>query len=409
MRNQATMGILVVGHGSRRDEANRDVHEAARRIGEHGGFSLVEAAFLEIQQPNVAEGFKRLVERGADNVTVHPYFLSPGRHTRGDLPREVSEAAECFPEVSYQITEPLSAHPLVIEASVERIRETTNFVPTRGESNAAKRGTVYLVGAGPGDPGLLTLKARNLLASCDIVIYDYLVDPEVLEFASSTAERRYVGKVGGGRQTPQAEINRLLIEHAREGRRVVRLKGGDPFLFGRGGEEAEALHRAGVPFAVVPGVSSALAVPAYAGIPLTHRGVAASVAILTGASAGDVDDASAAIADLSRADTIVVLMGVANMRRIAGDLIASGRDPETPAAVIRWGTYETQQTVTGTLQSIADLADGARMRPPGVIVIGEVVRLREQLQWFEKEPVESGELQPAFVAAVERRLVEWRR
>ncbi len=244
MRNQAAMGILVVGHGSRRDEANRDVHEAARRIGEHGGFSLVEAAFLEIQQPNVAEGFRRLVERGAENVTVHPYFLSPGRHTRGDLPREVSEAAECFPEVSYQITEPLSAHPLVIEASVERIRETTNFAPTRGESNAAKRGTVYLVGAGPGDPGLLTLKARDLLASSDIVIYDYLVDPEVLQFASPTAERFYVGKVGGGRQTPQTEINRLLIKHAREGRRVVRLKGGDPFLFGRGGEEAEALHRA---------------------------------------------------------------------------------------------------------------------------------------------------------------------
>jgi uroporphyrin-III C-methyltransferase len=403
------MGILVVGHGSRRDEANRDVREAARRIGEQGEFSLVEAAFLEIEQPNVAEGFRRLVERGADDVTVHPYFLSPGRHTRGDLPREVREAAECFPEVSYQITEPLSAHPLVIEASVERIRETTNLAPSRGKSNAAKGGTVYLVGAGPGDPGLLTLRARDLLASCDIVIYDYLVDPEVLQFASPTAERFYVGKVGGGRQTPQTEINRLLIEHAREGRRVVRLKGGDPFLFGRGGEEAEALHRAAVPFAVVPGVSSALAVPAYAGIPLTHRGIASSVAILTGASAGDVDDISAAIADLSRADTIVVLMGVGNMRRIADDLIASGRDPETPAAVIRWGTYETQQAVTGTLQSIADLADGARMRPPGVIVIGEVVHLRERLQWFEKELVESGELQPAFVAAVERSLVEWHR
>src|SRR5258708_15266384 len=152
MRDQATSGILIVGHGSRREEANRDVREAARRIGERGGFRLVEAAFLEIEHPNIAEGFKRLVERGACNVTVHPYFLSPGRHTRGDLPREVREAAQCYPGVSYQITEPLSAHPLVIEASIERIREPANFPSDIPRSDAAKRGTVYLVCAGPAVP-----------------------------------------------------------------------------------------------------------------------------------------------------------------------------------------------------------------------------------------------------------------
>lgn len=398
MRDEGKLGILVVGHGSSREEANRDVREAARRIGERGGFTLVEAAFLEIEHPSIAEGFKRLVERGARNVMVHPYFLSPGRHTRGDLPREVREAARCFPGVSYQITEPLSAHPLVIEASIERIRETASFVSEKRKSDAARSGTLYLVGAGPGDSGLLTVRARDLLASCDVVIYDYLVDPAVIQFAPPHAERIYVGKVGRGRHTPQTEINLLLINRAREGKRVVRLKGGDPFLFGRGGEEAEALYEAGIHFEIVPGVSSALAVPAYAGIPLTHRDLASSVGILTGASSGDVDDVSSAIADLSRADTIVVLMGVANLRLIADDLIASGRDPDTPAAIIRWGTYETQQTVTGTLQSIAEDAESSGMRPPGVIIIGEVVRLRERLKWFERDLAESSELQAAFAA-----------
>jgi uroporphyrin-III C-methyltransferase len=387
MRDRIRSGVLVVGHGSRRKEANDDVREAARMIGERGSFPLVEAAFLEIEEPDVEEGFKRLVKRGARLVTVHPYFLSPGRHTRGDLPRKVGQVAENYPGVSYQITEPLSAHPLVIEASIERIRETEE----RGSSPAELRsptdnpGTVYLVGAGPGDPGLLTLRAREVLAACDVVIYDYLADPDVLHFVQARAERIYAGKVGHGQRTSQEEINWLLIEHARKGRRVVRLKGGDPFLFGRGGEEAEALYEARVPFEIVPGISSALAVAAYAGIPLTHRNVSSSVAILTGTSSGDMDDLSAALADLSRADTIVILMGVANLRLIADDLISSGRDPETPAAIIRWGTYETQQTVAGTLQSIADDAETFGMRAPAVIIIGEVVRLRERLNWFEKD------------------------
>jgi uroporphyrin-III C-methyltransferase len=398
MRVAPKHGILVVGHGSRRAEANDDVREAARRIGERGGFPLVEAAFLEIEHPNIAEGFRRLIEGGAGKVTVHPYFLSPGRHTRGDLPREVRAVAQCFPGVSYQITEPLSAHPLVIEASLDRIRETASCASDKPKSDEPKDAMVFLVGAGPGDPGLLTLRARDLLASCDLVVYDCLVDPEVMQFAPSQAERIHVGKVGGGQHTPQTEINRLLINHAREGKRVVRLKGGDPFLFGRGGEEAEALCQAGIPFEVVPGVSSALAVPAYAGIPLTHRDLSSSVAILTGTSSGDADDIASALADLSRANTIVVLMGVTNLRLIADDLIACGRDPETPAAIIRWGTYETQQTVTGTLQTIADDAEEEGMRPPGVIIIGEVVRLRERLKWFERDFAQSGELQAALAA-----------
>jgi uroporphyrin-III C-methyltransferase len=401
MRDRTNSGVLVVGHGSRRPEANDDVREAARRIGERGGFQLVAAAFLEIEHPTIAEGFKHLVECGACKVTVHPYFLSPGRHTRGDLPREVRAVAQCFPGVNYQITEPLSAHPLVIDASVERIRETEGSARNESQSGGAKPGTVYLVGAGPGDPGLVTLRAHEILFTCDVVLYDYLADPEVLNFISAPAERIYVGKIGHGKRTSQEEINRLLIDHAKNGKRVVRLKGGDPFLFGRGGEEAEALHDAGIPFEIVPGISSALAVPAYAGIPLTHREYSSSVAILTGTNSGDVDDLSAQLADVSRAETIIILMGVSNLRLIADDLIASGRDPQTLAAVIRWGTYETQQTVTGTLGSIAAEAERARMRAPAVIVVGEVVGLRERLNWFEQKLATTAELEPAVAVLQE--------
>ena len=397
MRNELESGVLVVGHGSRRREANEDVREAARRIAERGPFPLVEAAFLEIEHPNIAEGFSRLVQRGAREIIVHPYFLSPGRHTRGDIPVEVAEAAKRHRGVSYQISEPLSAHSLVIQASVERIRETigaalgetidrqiggTDNRSANGAHYRAERGTVYLVGAGPGDPALITVKARDLLASCDVVVYDYLVNPDLLQNVADTAERIYVGKVGGGRQTPQEQINYLLIDHAQRRRRVVRLKGGDPFLFGRGAEEAEALRSAGIPFEVVPGISSALAVPAYAGIPLTHRNLSSSVVVLTGARAGDGSLTRSLIAHAAT-DTIVILMGVAHLREIAGDLMVAGRSAETPAAVIRWGTYEAQQTVVGTLRTIADRAEGSGMRAPAVIVVGEVVALRERLKWFE--------------------------
>ena len=388
LSNQDT-GLLIVGHGSRRAEANEDVQLAARLIGERGGFTLIEAAFLEIEHPNVAEGFSRLVAQGAREIIVHPYFLSPGRHTRGDLPREVTEIAALYPDVIYRISEPLSAHPLVVEAAVERIRETSS-ISTSEEQRIAQRGKVYLVGAGPGDPGLLTMRARQLLESCDSVLYDYLVDPEILKFARRGTELIAVGKIGGGRCTPQNQINQILIERARARHCVVRLKGGDPFLFGRGGEEAEALHEAGVSFEVVPGVTAALAVPAYAGIPLTHRDFSSSVAVVTGAHAGDGACDSSALSGVAGADTIVILMGSRNLPEVAANLIAAGRSLETPAAVIRWGSYQIQQTVVGTLASIAGDVEREGLRAPAVIVIGEIVRLRERLNWFERELPEIG-------------------
>ena len=381
MSHLPKIGILVVGHGSRRREANDDVRRASDRIAECGSFQFVEAAFLEIEHPNIKEGVARLVRRGVREIVVHPYFLSPGRHTRGDIPAEVQAAADAHPEVTFWISEPLSAHPLVISASIERIRETIRAQPQKEMSgrNRAKPGTVYLVGAGPGDPELLTIRAHKLLMSCDVVIYDYLVNPDILSLLPPGVERVYVGKVGGGSQTPQSEINALLIARASKGQRVVRLKGGDPFLFGRGAEEAEALQVAAIPFQIVPGISSALAVPAYAGIPLTHRDHSSSVTILSGASAkaGTYQPSNDPVAD-----TLVVLMGATHLQEIAADLIARGRAGDTPVAVIRWGSYEGQQTFIGTLATIGLLAQEEALRAPAVIVIGEVVKLRERLKWF---------------------------
>jgi len=248
---------------------------------------------------------------------------------------------------------------------------------------ATALGKVYLVGAGPGDPGLLTVRGRELLRQADVVIYDRLVNPELLPEAPPEALRISAGKFSDHHPLAQEQITALLIAHARRGRRVVRLKGGDPFVFGRGGEEAEALVEAGIPFEVVPGVSSAVAVPAYAETPLTHRGRSSSFAVVTGHEAACKDQPAVDWARLATAvDTMVILMGARSLPRIVGELLAHGRPPETPIALIRWGTTEAQETITGTLADILEKAAG--LQPPVIIVIGEVVKLSERLRWFDK-------------------------
>lgn len=244
------------------------------------------------------------------------------------------------------------------------------------------RGRVYLVGAGPGEPGLLTLKGKSCLAEADVVVYDYLVNESLLTHCRADAERIHVGKPGSDQRLSQEEINRLLIDRAREGQVLVRLKGGDPFIFSRGGEEAEACSGAGVRFEVVPGVTSAIAVPSYAGIPLTHRDLASTVAFVTGHE--DVTKGVSGIdwKAVAGMGTAVFLMGVSRLSQIVARLIEEGRNPETPVAVIQWGTLPRQKTVTGTLQDIREKATG--MKSPGIIVVGEVVRLRERLTWFEE-------------------------
>lgn len=380
MKRPEKRAVLVIGHGSRREEANDEVRQAAAKIQEIGGFDFVEAAFLEISAPTIAEGFAKLVRRGARHITVHPYFLMPGRHTRGDIPVKVAEAAKNHFGVSYKITEPLNSHPLVVEACVERICAAEHWEKSNKTLFTEQAGKVYITGAGCGDVGLLTLKARDLLATCDTVVYDYLVNPEILDFAPIQAEKIYVGKIGGGKQTAQEEINRLLIEKAAQNKKVVRLKGGDPFIYGRGGEEALALREAGIEFEIIPGISSATAVAAYAGIPLTHRNVSSSVAILTGTQIRDEKP----LADAAGAETLVILMGLARLRELARELISAGRSPLTPVAVIGSGTYAGQQTVVGILHNIADETAKAGTCAPAVIIVGEVVRLRERLQWFEQ-------------------------
>jgi uroporphyrinogen III methyltransferase/synthase len=249
-------------------------------------------------------------------------------------------------------------------------------------------GKVWLVGAGPGDPGLLTLAGAACLGRAEVVVYDRLVHPRLLDLAPAGAERIYVGKETGGHSLSQDEINTLLVDRAREGKRVVRLKGGDPYVFGRGGEEAEALAAAGVPFEVVPGVTSAVAAPAYAGIPVTHRGLASSVAVVTGHEDAAKGESSIDWAKLATGvDTLVLLMGVANLPEIAEQLVRQGRASETPAAVIEWGTLPRQRTVSGTLGDIARRAAEAGLRPPAVTVVGEVARLRETLRWFDNRPL----------------------
>jgi uroporphyrinogen III methyltransferase/synthase len=249
-------------------------------------------------------------------------------------------------------------------------------------------GFVSLVGAGPGDPGLITVAGAGALARAEVVVYDRLVHPRLLDLAPADAELTFAGKGPDAHTMTQHEINALLIERARAGKRVVRLKGGDPFVFGRGGEEAQALAAAGVPFEVVPGVSSAVAGPSYAGIPVTQRGVASSVALVTGHEDPTKEEVQVDWARLAQAvDTLVLLMGVGQLESIAERLIAAGRDPATPAAVVEWGTLPRQRTVTGTLESIAAEARAAGIANPAVAVVGEVVRLREALRWFDTRPL----------------------
>jgi uroporphyrinogen III methyltransferase / synthase len=247
------------------------------------------------------------------------------------------------------------------------------------------KGTVYLVGAGPGDAGLLTLRGAELLRRADTVIYDLLVNPALLRLARADAELLSRGKRA---EVPQEKINALLIQKTREGKTVVRLKGGDPYIMGRGGEEAEALVEAKIDFEVVPGVSSITAVPNYAGIPLTHRKYCSSFTVFTGHEDADEKEAALLYSEIAKIPgTKVALMGTANLDEWTRALIAHGLSPETPAAIIQWGTLGKQKSAAGTLATIASLAKEEKLSPPALVVVGDVVRLREKLDWFESRPL----------------------
>ncbi|MBI4686160.1 MAG: uroporphyrinogen-III C-methyltransferase [Nitrospirae bacterium] len=251
-----------------------------------------------------------------------------------------------------------------------------------------KKGKVYLVGAGPGDIGLLTIKGLRCLQQADVVIYDFHLNAQVLNYINHDAEFIYAGKRGGHHTMTQEEINSVIVEKAKEGNLVCRLKGGDPFVFGRGGEEAEALAKEGIEFEVVPGVSSAVAAPAYAGIPITHRLYSSSFAVIPGYEDTTKEESSIDWSKLATGvGTLIFLMAVKNMEMLTKKLIENGRSPETPVAVIRWGTRPEQKTLIGTLGNIVSIVNENDIKPPAVMVVGDVVRLRERLMWYEKKPM----------------------
>ncbi|QWR76161.1 uroporphyrinogen-III C-methyltransferase [Candidatus Magnetomonas plexicatena] len=251
-----------------------------------------------------------------------------------------------------------------------------------------KRGKVYLTGAGPGDIGLITVKALNCIKSADVIVYDFHINGQILNYAKEGAELVYAGKRGGRHEMSQDAINAALVEHALAGKSVCRLKGGDPFVFGRGGEEAEVLKSHGIEFEIIPGVTSAISVPAYAGIPITHRKYSSSFAVITGNE--DETKTGSRInwqALANGFDTLVFLMGVKNFSSITSKLIENGKPAETPAAVIRWGSRPEQITVTGVLQNIAAISQTENIKPPAIMVVGSTVLLRDTLNWFETRPL----------------------
>jgi uroporphyrinogen III methyltransferase/synthase len=250
------------------------------------------------------------------------------------------------------------------------------------------KGTVYLVGAGPGDAGLITMRGAELLGRADVVVYDALVNADLLRLAPKSAEIIYGGKRAKEHSIPQEQLNRLLVSKAREGKCVVRLKGGDPYIFGRGGEEAERLAEANIPFEVVPGISSAVAGPNYAGIPVTHREHNSSFTVITGHEDPGKPESALDFEQIARVPgTKVILMGVERIRQLAESLVAHGMEPQTPVGMVRWGTTGQQQSIQGTLANIADLAAEKKFAAPAVTVIGDVVKLRDKLNWFENRPL----------------------
>ena len=250
------------------------------------------------------------------------------------------------------------------------------------------KGIVYLVGAGPGDAGLLTVRGAELIARADVLVYDALVNPDLLRLAPKTAEVIYGGKRAKDHAIPQGELNQLLVKKAKEGKVVVRLKGGDPYIFGRGGEEAEEIHDAGIDFEVVPGISSTFAAPNYAGIPVTHRDFCSSYTVITGHEDPTKEESAIDWAALAKTPgTKIVLMGVERIRQIAAKFVENGLPAKTPVAMVRWGTTGRQKTIEGTLATIADVVEKTGFTAPAVTIIGGVVSLRKKLNWFEKRPL----------------------
>jgi uroporphyrin-III C-methyltransferase len=371
--------VLLAGHGTRRHAASRATTlQLADTLRRRGVASQVVAGFLD-DEPSLPDA---LEATRAGAILVVPFLIGGGNHAGEDVPRALGLEPGELPLVGRRgrarvvVDHAVGTLPGIADVIVDLARRHPPPRPRLGRrgGNPVRivRGTVHLVGGGPGDPGLITARGLDLLRRADVVVHDRLVGSALLEEARAGAEMVDVGKGRGHAPLSQEEINRLLVERARAGRSVVRLKGGDPFVFGRGSEELDACRAAGVPCEVVPGVSSAIAGPAAAGIPVTARGIARSFAVVTAHQAGDT---AADMAPLAGVDTIVVLMGCSALPRFTAALIAAGRDAGTPAACIQSATTPEQRVTLATLGTIAEAAARDGLEAPVVTVIGEVARL----------------------------------
>jgi uroporphyrin-III C-methyltransferase/precorrin-2 dehydrogenase/sirohydrochlorin ferrochelatase len=410
---------ILTESGARVTVVSPEVTDLVARWGEAGRIAVERRAYRTGDLHGAKLAYAATSDRGVNqavreearnegiwlNVIDQPDlcdFITPALVRRGDLTIAVSTNGRC-PALSKKIREELERrYGPEYAGTVERLGElrdraraarespapagspdVPSAAPPGGQLPQPAAGKVYLVGAGPGDPELLTVKGRRLLESADTVVYDSLVDPRLLGLCPPAAARIFVGKRDSRHSLPQAEISSLLIDEARAGLTVVRLKGGDPFIFGRGGEEAEALRQAGITYEVVPGVSAGVAVPAYSGIPLTHRDFTSELVFLTGhecaGSPSPVNWARYADSPAS----LVIFMGLHNLGPIVRALLEHGRDPQCPVAVIENGTTDAQRTIVAPLTRIAEEVEAAGIRPPALIVVGEVVSLRDRLNWFE--------------------------
>jgi uroporphyrin-III C-methyltransferase len=378
--SRAETAVLLAGHGTRRHAASRETTlRLAETLRRRGVASEAVAGFLD-DEPSLPDA---LAETRSDAVVVIPFLIGGGSHAGEDVPRAIGLEPGELPLVGRRgrvrivVDQAVGTLPGIVDIIVDLARRHPPPAPrlSRRGGNPGKvtRGTVHLVGGGPGDPGLITARGLDLLRRAEVVVHDRLVGPALLDEARPGAELVDVGKGRGHAALSQEEISRLLVARAHAGRTVVRLKGGDPFVFGRGSEELEACRAAGVPCEVVPGVSSAIAGPAAAGIPVTARGVARSFAVVTAHQAGDSSETD--LRPLVGVDTIVVLMGRSGLPTFTADLIAAGRDPQTPAACIQSATTPDQRVTIATLSTIAAAAERDGLEAPVVTVVGEVARM----------------------------------
>ena len=371
--------VLLAGHGTRRHAASRDTTlRLAETLRRRGVASGVVAGFLD-DEPSLAEAIDGA---GAEAVLVLPFLIGGGSHAGEDVPRALGLEPGELPLVGRRagvrvvVDQAIGTLPGIVDIVLDLARRHPPPGPRlqrRKNPGRIVQGSVHLVGGGPGDPGLITARGLELLRRAEVVVHDRLVGPALLQETRPGAELVDVGKGRGHAALAQDEINRLLVERARAGRLVVRLKGGDPFVFGRGSEELEACRAGGVPCEVVPGVSSAIAGPAAAGIPVTARGIARSFAVVTAHQAGPIPATD--LAPLAGVDTIVVLMGRSGLPELAAGLIGAGRDPATPAACIQSATTPAQRVTIATLATIAEAAERDGLEAPMVTVIGEVARM----------------------------------